>query len=113
MTNASDGKNDPAAGLMAALGHRRSVRKFRDQAVPRELLMRVIEAGVQAPSACNIQGWRFILLNQVPTQNFDPATKIVITLTPQADLPAIAAAPCPIGPFPFSAWQPLPQLPPS
>lgn len=62
MTNASDGKNDPAAGLMAALGHRRSVRKFRDQAVPRELLMRVIEAGVQAPSACNIQGWRFILV---------------------------------------------------
>ena len=38
------------------------------------------------------QGWRFILLNQVPAQNFDPATKIVITLTPQPDLPAIAAA---------------------
>ena len=65
MTHTEDGKHDAAAtDLLAALGRRRSVRKFRNEPVPRELLTRVIEAGVQAPSACNIQGWRFILVEQ-------------------------------------------------
>lgn len=36
------------------------------------------------------QGWRFILLNSVPAMGFDPATKVVITFTPQADLATIA-----------------------
>jgi nitroreductase len=50
--------------LQAAIESRRSVRKFRPEPVPRELLMQVIAAGVQAPSACNIQGWRFILVEK-------------------------------------------------
>lgn len=62
MTQTENGSNTAAASLLAAIGHRRSIRKFRDEPVPRELLMKVIEAGTQAPSACNIQGWRFILV---------------------------------------------------
>ena len=65
MTTTGDDKHDSTASeLLAGLGHRRSVRKFRNEPVPRDILMRVIEAGVQAPSACNIQGWRFILVEQ-------------------------------------------------
>lgn len=52
-----------AVELTAAIKSRRSVRKFRDESVSRELLMQIIEAGTQAPSACNIQGWRFIIVD--------------------------------------------------
>lgn len=38
------------------------------------------------------EGWRFIVLNQLPVENFDPATKVAIVLSPQADLSSIAAA---------------------
>ena len=47
-----------------ALAARRSVRKFRNEPVPRDILMRIIEAGTRAPSACNIQGWRFIIVEK-------------------------------------------------
>jgi nitroreductase len=50
--------------LWAVIRSRRSVRKFKPESVPRGVLMRIIEAGVQAPSACNIQGWRFILVEK-------------------------------------------------
>lgn len=52
------------ASVWEALHSRRSVRKFRPEPVPREMLLRIVEAGVQAPSACNIQGWRFILIEK-------------------------------------------------
>ncbi len=39
--------------------HRRSIRVFRDDPVDEEKLRLVFEAGNNAPSACNVQGWRF------------------------------------------------------
>ncbi len=45
--------------LMALLRGRRSVRRFLDQPVDRELLTRVIEAASWAPSAGNRQDWLF------------------------------------------------------
>ncbi|MCD4749033.1 MAG: nitroreductase family protein [Thermoanaerobaculales bacterium] len=38
---------------------RRTVRVFRDDPVDEATLRLVLEAGNQAPSACNVQGWRF------------------------------------------------------
>lgn len=38
---------------------RRSVRVFRADPIEEETLRLVFEAGNQAPSACNVQGWRF------------------------------------------------------
>ncbi len=38
---------------------RRTVRVFRDEPIDEETLHLVFEAGNQAPSACNVQGWRF------------------------------------------------------
>lgn len=55
-------QNELSDGLMSAIKGRRSVRKFRPEPVSRDVIMRIIEAGVQAPSACNVQGWRFILV---------------------------------------------------
>jgi len=41
---------------------RRSVRNFKDDPVPEQLIRRIIEAGRFAPSAGNCQPWRFIVV---------------------------------------------------
>ncbi len=43
---------------------RRSVRKYKDRPVPRELLEQVIEAAGWAPSPHGRQPWRFVVLTQ-------------------------------------------------
>ncbi len=40
---------------------RRSIREYLDKPVPREMIDRCVEAARFAPSACNSQGWRFII----------------------------------------------------
>ena len=41
---------------------RQSDRKYSDRPVEREKLDRILEAGRMAPSACNAQPWKFILV---------------------------------------------------
>jgi nitroreductase len=41
---------------------RRSVRKFKKDAIPEESLQKVLEAGRWAPSAGNCQPWRFLVV---------------------------------------------------
>ena len=41
---------------------RRSIRNFTDQPVSFELIKKIIKLGTYAPSACNIQGWHFIII---------------------------------------------------
>jgi nitroreductase len=43
---------------------RRSVRSYTPDAVPEEQLHQVLEAGRLAPSACNKQPWRFIVVRE-------------------------------------------------
>jgi coenzyme F420-0:L-glutamate ligase/coenzyme F420-1:gamma-L-glutamate ligase len=49
--------------LHALLRSRRSIRRFTDEAVPVELVRRLIENACQAPSAHNRQPWRFAVLS--------------------------------------------------
>lgn len=42
--------------------NRRSVRHFKDTAVSREDIEAILEAGTRAPSAGNIQPWRFVVV---------------------------------------------------
>ncbi len=44
--------------LMEAISQRRSIRRFKDTPVPRELVEEVLAAAVRAPSAKNSQPWR-------------------------------------------------------
>jgi nitroreductase len=44
------------------LEERRSIRKYRSDAVPADVLRRILEAGMQAPSGKNRQNWRFYVL---------------------------------------------------
>ena len=46
---------------MDAINERRSIRKFKDQPVPKELILKMIEAARVAPSAKNRQPWKYIV----------------------------------------------------
>jgi nitroreductase len=46
-----------------AIAGRRSIRKFKSDPVPRELVERVLAATVQAPSGKNQQPWRFVVVS--------------------------------------------------
>lgn len=54
--------------VMEAIRGRRSIRNFMDRPVEEEKLRAVLEAGRLAPSARNLQDWRFIVVR-------DPATR--------------------------------------
>lgn len=57
------GPGPEAASLIeAVIRSRRSCRHFRDEPVSAEILSRIVEAGIQAPTASNSQNVRFILL---------------------------------------------------
>jgi coenzyme F420-0:L-glutamate ligase/coenzyme F420-1:gamma-L-glutamate ligase len=49
-------------GELSWLRTRRSVRKFQPRLVPDDILRRVLETAIWAPSAHNRQPWRFIVL---------------------------------------------------
>ncbi len=54
---------DKTSPLMRIICARRSIRKFRDKPVPRRLLLSCVKAARFAPSACNVQPWRFLLVD--------------------------------------------------
>lgn len=45
-----------------AILERRSIRKFEEKDVPKETLQKLLEAGVWAPSAGNVQPWAFFCI---------------------------------------------------
>lgn len=48
--------------VFEAISQRRSIRKFEDRPVPRELIEKILHAAILAPSGKNAQPWRFIVL---------------------------------------------------
>jgi nitroreductase len=54
--------------LMDIVSQRRSVRKYLPLTVEREKLKRCVEAARHAPSADNLQPWRFIILDDPETR---------------------------------------------
>ncbi len=51
------------SNLSEALRQRRSIRKFQNKSVHRELVLAVLEAAGWAPSAHNSQPWRFVVVD--------------------------------------------------
>lgn len=49
--------------LLDLLKHRKSIRDFLDRPVEREKIMMCLEAARLAPSACNSQPWKFIVVD--------------------------------------------------
>ncbi|MEW6221211.1 MAG: nitroreductase family protein [Thermodesulfobacteriota bacterium] len=54
--------------VIEAIHRRRSIREFTAEPVARETLLKIIEAGIWAPSGLNNQPWRFVTV-------LDPAVK--------------------------------------
>ena len=48
---------------MSIIFKRHSVRKFKDEKVPDDLIEKLLKAGMQAPSSCNSQPWEFIVVS--------------------------------------------------
>lgn len=63
--------------LYAAIKGRRSIRKFLDKDIPREILERVLESAIWAPSGMNGQYWRFYVLKEEKRREFLKFTKKV------------------------------------
>jgi nitroreductase len=49
--------------MLELISGRQSDRKYHEKPVEKEKLERIIEAGRIAPSACNAQPWKFIVVN--------------------------------------------------
>ena len=49
--------------LQRLIQTRRSVRRFKSDPVPREMLIQCVEAARLAPSAENVQPWRFVIVD--------------------------------------------------
>jgi nitroreductase len=50
--------------MLKLIVSRQSDRKYTDKPVEKEKIDRIIEAGRMAPSACNAQPWKFIVVNE-------------------------------------------------
>jgi nitroreductase len=50
--------------LGEAIENRRSIRRYQDRKVHKDLVGRILEAGMWAPSSGNIQNWQFILVER-------------------------------------------------
>ena len=70
----------PRVDLWDNIYGRRSIRKFKHDPVPRDLLEKVVDAGLIAPTSCNLQMWDFIVvddesvLQEVGTQSVQVLT---------------------------------------
>jgi len=62
--------------IFEAIKERRSIRRYRTDAVPQELLQQVLEAARVAPSAANRQAWKFVVVTDAATrQELVPACR--------------------------------------
>ena len=70
--------------LMKIIKERRSVRTFLDKEIPENYIKYIIEAGIWAPSACNMQDWRFIVIDDqnVKDEIYDSGGAIIIKSAP-------------------------------
>jgi len=50
--------------VFAVIKERRSIRSYKHEKVPREMLEKILVAGTWAPSPGNVQSWRFIVVQK-------------------------------------------------
>lgn len=72
--------------------NRRSVRNYRTDPVEREKLMQLLEAARLAPSACNAQPWKFVIVEKPELRNDivkEGLNNLVVPNKWAADVPVI------------------------
>lgn len=53
--------------LTEAICGRRSIRRYTDESVPFDQLVELVRAGIWAPTAGNVQSWRFVIVDDSKT----------------------------------------------
>ena len=48
--------------VLDAIYNRKSIRKFKDETIPKEYILKMLEAATQAPSPKHQQNWNFVVL---------------------------------------------------
>jgi nitroreductase len=76
--------------VFTAIKNRRSVRSYSSQPIPAEILERMKQALRCAPSACNLQPWHFIFINDEKLKQ--KVAHVAHDQTWMADAPVIVAA---------------------
>jgi nitroreductase len=57
-------------GLFEAMYSTRSMRRLKPDPIPRELIEKIIDAGVHAPSGSNFQNWGFVVVEDADDKRF-------------------------------------------
>ena len=70
--------------FLNVINSRRSVRNFTSESVSKDLIAKIIEIAVKAPSACNVQGWQFVVVNseEIKQKLVDYGGSIIIKNAP-------------------------------
>lgn len=70
--------------LLEIINSRRSVRNFSQQPIEKELIKKIIDAATKAPSACNVQGWYFVVIDseEIKQKLIDSGGSIIIKNSP-------------------------------
>lgn len=70
--------------IFETISTRRSVRRFKSAPISREIVEKLIELGNWAPSNCNLQGWRFIIVDDMglKQQIVDHGGSLIIKTAP-------------------------------
>ncbi len=72
-----------------AMKQRRSVRKFEDRDIPDDVLSRVLDAGIMAPTGRNLQEWKYVVVTDpemrkslagAAEQEFISSAKVVVAV---------------------------------
>ena len=62
---------------------RRSIRQYLDKSVPKELVEKILNAGIWAPSGMNAQPWRFVVIeNRDIINKLSKRTKEILSKMP-------------------------------
>lgn len=79
--------NLPAASVSEALASRRSIRAFRADPVPDDLLRSLLERAARSPSGGNLQPWQVYVLNGESTNAFRAHIQQAMQSKPMGDAP--------------------------
>lgn len=53
----------PAKHFFELAKRRQSIRKFSERKIPKKIIYQILKCAIEAPSSCNRQGWRFLILS--------------------------------------------------
>ena len=72
---------------MGIIESRRSIRNFQEKKIPKEVLLRIVKAGMHAPNAYGKRSWEFLVLTE--KENIITAAKVNHNAAPALDAAAI------------------------